>query len=250
MSDKRAQGRPARGTATVGPKKIVEGLQDALRSLQTNNVTRKDIARFAGVTPALVTYYFPERNTLIEAATVPVIETLAVAVRERVMQETDPVRALMDLIVDILTCYRRDIAIIELYALHRKALSDSVRQDALQDIVNTITTYFDRLLMFCPDCKYNGEFLTNALLGICRAVAYNDRPAEALETATGQGEHPQTVLARAEMIHRMLVSGLSGLVLQGFDRGEVESAPRLMARPGTAAVRDHGPEPASLGLVV
>ena len=74
--EKRAQGRPARGDNEVGSQKIVEGMQVALRTLQTTNVTRKEIAWYAGVTPALVTYYFPERNALIEAATLPVVEAL------------------------------------------------------------------------------------------------------------------------------------------------------------------------------
>ncbi len=69
--EKRAQGRPARGENEVGSHKIVEGMRNALRTTKTVNVTRKDIASFAGVTPALVTYYFPERNGLIEAATFP-----------------------------------------------------------------------------------------------------------------------------------------------------------------------------------
>lgn len=214
-------------------------MQDALRSLQTNNVTRKDIAGFAGVTPALVTYYFPERNTLIEAATMPVVETLAIAVRGRLAQEVDPGQALLHLIVDILTCYRRDIAIIELYALHRKALSETVKQNSLHDIAETITSYFNRWLVRYPGCCYDGHFLTNALLGICRAVAHNDRAVEAAEAVGEQGDDAQAILARAEMIHRMLVGSLSGQVIHSLAQVEVGSPPRPMALLG-AAVRDKG----------
>ena len=75
-SARRVQGRPTRGANEVGSQKIVEGMRVALRAQKTTNVTRKDIALHADVTPALVTYYFPERSSLIEAATLPIVQAL------------------------------------------------------------------------------------------------------------------------------------------------------------------------------
>ena len=208
MLDKRAQGRPARGSATVGPKKIVEGMQEALRSLQTSNVTRKDIARFAGVTPALVTYYFPERDVLIEAATSPVIESLAVIIRQRLSQDVDPHSMLLHIIYDIVTCYSKNINIVELYIIHKKSAGDGVVQNTLEDVDRSITGFFDNWLLHFPDCLYSGRFLTNAMLGLCRAVAYH----HSLDVDTDVRQDGTLVYAR--MIYRMLVGGLYGYALK------------------------------------
>ena len=114
--EKRAQGRPARGDNEVGSQKIVEGMQVALRTLQTTNVTRKEIAWYAGVTPALVTYYFPERNALIEAATLPVVEALVDKVSACLEQTSSPQAALPHAVNVLLEYYARDAAIIDLFS--------------------------------------------------------------------------------------------------------------------------------------
>ncbi len=77
----RPQGRPTRCANDTGLQRIVNGMRNALRSRRNIHVTRKDIAQFAGVTPALVTYYFPEKDSLIEAATVPIVAAMVEAVK-------------------------------------------------------------------------------------------------------------------------------------------------------------------------
>ena len=70
---KRPQGRPLRGTGDVGREKLVEAARTVLRRRVPAGLSRKAVADVAGVTPALVSYYFPNPDSLVAAATRPLI---------------------------------------------------------------------------------------------------------------------------------------------------------------------------------
>ncbi len=70
---KRVQGRPARGSSNVGRERLIEAARSILRTRPTPGVSRRAVAEVAGVTPALVSYYFPENESLISAATRPIV---------------------------------------------------------------------------------------------------------------------------------------------------------------------------------
>lgn len=70
---KRMQGRPLRGAGDVGREKLVEAARTVLRRRVPPGLSRKAVADVAGVTPALVSYYFPDPDSLVLAATRPLI---------------------------------------------------------------------------------------------------------------------------------------------------------------------------------
>lgn len=70
---KRMQGRPLRGAGDVGREKLVEAARTVLRRRVPASLSRKAVADVAGVTPALVSYYFPDPDSLVAAATWPLI---------------------------------------------------------------------------------------------------------------------------------------------------------------------------------
>lgn len=198
MQDKRAQGRPARGDNEVGSHKIVEGTRNALRTMRTANVTRKDIASFAGVTPALVTYYFPERNGLIEAATLPVMQALVGDV-SACFEGTDPARQqLSRAIVVLLNAFGRNGVIIQLFGQYR--LSETSVPDLLSDLDACLVSFFERWLRDNTDAIYDAAFLTRALIGICKSIGGDEtsEPARASEQTK-----------RAWMIGSMLIGPVS-----------------------------------------
>ena len=155
--EKRAQGRPARGDNEVGSHKIVEGMRNALRTMKTANVTRKDIASFAGVTPALVTYYFPERDGLIEAATLPLMQALVGEV-SACFEGLDPTRQqLSRAIVVLLDAFSRDGIIIQLFGQYR--LSDTSVPDLLSDLDACLVSFFERWVRDNKDAPYDASFI-------------------------------------------------------------------------------------------
>lgn len=70
---KRMQGRPSRGVGDVGRERLVEAARAVLRRRVPAGLSRKAVADVAGVTPALVSYYFPDPGSLVIAATRPFI---------------------------------------------------------------------------------------------------------------------------------------------------------------------------------
>ncbi len=72
MVPKRTKGRPKRSSGDAGRDLLITAAQQLLREPQID-LNRKELAIKAGVTPALVTYYFQDQSSLIEAVAQPVV---------------------------------------------------------------------------------------------------------------------------------------------------------------------------------
>lgn len=70
----RSVGRPQLHHGPNGRAKLLAKTRELLKLKPRVNLQRQEIAKFAGVTPALVSYYFPDKWDLIEAAAATVIE--------------------------------------------------------------------------------------------------------------------------------------------------------------------------------
>jgi AcrR family transcriptional regulator len=68
----RGKGRPSRDHAGVGRDALIEATRSLLRERPAAKVTRVDIARFAGVDPGLIRYYFGNKDGLLAAAALAV----------------------------------------------------------------------------------------------------------------------------------------------------------------------------------
>ena len=200
MQEKRAQGRPARGDSEVGSHKIVEGMRCALRQMKTTNVTRKDVASYAGVTPALVTYYFPDRNGLVEAATLPVMQGLVGAVAA-CFDDVEPARQqLWRAIALLLEAFTGDGPIIQLFDQHRSSTAETALPDLLGELDACLVSFFERWLCESRNTPYDAPFLQKALIGICKSIG-NGQATMSLQVESGGSES----LSRASMICAMLV---------------------------------------------
>src|SRR4249920_3443005 len=65
--EKRGQGRPVAGEKDVGAERLLDAAEKLLRELPPARVTITRIAQEASVDPALVRYYFGDRNSLMLA---------------------------------------------------------------------------------------------------------------------------------------------------------------------------------------
>ena len=73
MIIKRNRGRPTDAGDLVGRSRIIDSARQYLREKGPIDVTRKAIAERAEITPALISYYFRDREELIRQCTVPLI---------------------------------------------------------------------------------------------------------------------------------------------------------------------------------
>ena len=197
---RRVQGRPARGENEVGVKKIVEGMRAALRALQNTKVSRKDVAGHAGVTPALVTYYFPQRSDLIEAATLPVVRALVDRTKYCFEREGPARQRLCQAVEVLLKAYTRDAAVIALYSHHRASTPDTSLPDLLQDLDALVEAFFEAWLFDHPSSVYDAAFLRKAMVGACRNPARRRIEAPGQDTPDDLGQR-----GSAEMICSMLL---------------------------------------------
>ncbi len=199
-SIRRVQGRPARGENEVGSQKIVEGMRAALRVLQNTNVSRKDIALHAGVTPALVTYYFPERNSLIEAATLPIAQALVSKIRACIERDGPTRQHLVQAIEVLLEYYTRDVVVIDLFIQHRASSSDTTLPDLTAELDDLLRSFFERWLRDNPGSIYDAEFLRKGMMGACRSIARRRSEASGQDTAAGPNRR-----GAAEMVCSMFL---------------------------------------------
>lgn len=72
---KRMQGRPPRNSGMNGRDKLIEATRIYLQSNRKLSLTRTEIAQGCGVTPALISYYFKDKRSLLDAVTKPLLRT-------------------------------------------------------------------------------------------------------------------------------------------------------------------------------
>jgi AcrR family transcriptional regulator len=73
---RRAQGRPARADAEATKALLVAATRALLREKKPARITREEIARRAGVDPALVRYYFGDKTSLLTEVILRVADEL------------------------------------------------------------------------------------------------------------------------------------------------------------------------------
>src|SRR5262245_45071444 len=75
-SAKRQKGRPHKNARSVGPEALVAVARKLLKEKPPTQITGLEIARAAGVDPALIRYYFKDRSTLFVAAAMQALSEL------------------------------------------------------------------------------------------------------------------------------------------------------------------------------
>jgi AcrR family transcriptional regulator len=206
MSDKRSQGRPCRGGNEVGRDRIIENLREMLRSRRADSTSRKSLAEFAGITPALVTYYFPDKYSLIEEATKPVIEDYARQLRAILGHQEVPNVKLRKVIALLVDCYKRDAGILDAYSELARHKGEALKP-------NYVATMTDDLAEFFGDWFVQGTtqappaVLQGALWGMCQFVAQVNLARE----MSGMNENLIAELDRVTPIYCIMTAGLDRL---------------------------------------
>ncbi len=123
------------------------------------------------MTPALVTYYFPERTRLIEAATLPVVQGLVDRVRACTEHDGPARQRVFRAIEILLEFYARDAAVIALFDQHRASTPDAALPDLSKDLDGVVESVFEAWLIDHPDSLYDATFLRKAMIGACKTLA-------------------------------------------------------------------------------
>jgi AcrR family transcriptional regulator len=205
MTAKRAQGRPVRGTDEVGRQRILDAARAYLRSPSTRAVTRKDLASFAGVTPALVSYYFPNYSALIEEVTRAVIEEHLERLRA-IIRSGDPVneklRQVIRLFVD---CNIRDGRIVDSFLEVCSTADDNAGPNCLNLLFGETAAFLQESV---DGNSLDPEFIQSALWGICKYAAQPQSSAVASAPPNGGADEMLPDPKHAEWIYMLVTDGI------------------------------------------
>ena len=115
---RRAPGRPV-NAERFGRQKIIDGFLELVREGR-GQILRKDIADHLCITPALVTYYFPDSSTILKEALTGVFDHWLVKIDET---DQDDLSAIIDIIFSF---FRIELHIEYLY---RSIANDGLIKD-------------------------------------------------------------------------------------------------------------------------
>ena len=87
-SPRRRIGRPQATGDTVGREALIAATKELLKRVPPAKITRRKVAQFAGVTPALVRYYFGNTDELLRATTIILSQEQRAKSRARVAEAT------------------------------------------------------------------------------------------------------------------------------------------------------------------
>lgn len=179
MNSPRSRGRPCRGQAEVGREKILEALRQLLRSRQCFDLSRKSVAASAGVTPALISYYYPRKEQLLEDAVAPVIWKYCEEIKSITASQMSRHQKRAGVIKVLMRMYRCDGRLFDVYR-------DFVerRRGGSDHIANIMSAFAE--LFASPELQedqLDAVIVYGAIWGMCRFAAQVEQELKSEEHA-------------------------------------------------------------------
>ena len=170
MCDKRRQGRPKSGQDEVGAHYILQKARDALRGRALDLSSRKEISSAVGVTPALISYYFPRGVNLADLILSPVILSHLHRCNE-IVESTMPTDTKLREVTDLLIgAFRRDRNLFDAYSVMLHSCNPPE-----ENLIGDFRVIIGALLTECEGAGFPAPYPTcvqhGAFWGMCRAAA-------------------------------------------------------------------------------
>jgi AcrR family transcriptional regulator len=178
MTETRAQGRPPRGDGEVGRTRLLDRTRDALKSKPKIDMQRREIAIFAGVTPALVSYYYPDKWDLFAAAARPVVEAYVEEMREILHQMVAPRLKVLCLVHLFIEFNFHQGYLLDFYLENSDRMARKEDLRALREVYDEMLVFFGQLL---DDGLVRGDspaFIQSSLWGWCKYLAQQPHLAD------------------------------------------------------------------------
>ncbi len=175
--ESRAVGRPRRGEQEVGAARIIERARKALRQRYFDVSSRKTIAERCFVTPALITYYFPEREDLLLGILEPVLDMQIEQIRRIVNREADAtLEDLIECVVSILKDNHNILRSFEFLTASGIIASD---KDYIRLIIAEIHSFLRRNRTVAIQYPFCERSFHGAIWGMCKLRADIEIASEA-----------------------------------------------------------------------
>ncbi len=142
-----------------------------LRRRSPIHVPRKQIAEAADVAPSLVTYYFKDEASLIEAAVKPIVHQYLARLKEIVASTIDLPTMLRSIILLFLEIARDNGQLLESYITFVKQNGIDSSTDFLRESYFALQQFFELCERHEHVRRENFAFIQTAIWGICKTVA-------------------------------------------------------------------------------
>ena len=202
----RHAGRPIRDEE-IGRRVILDKTRFAMRERPRSDLQRNEIAKYAGVTPALISYYFPDRSHLFEAAALPVIEDYVTGVREIIHSSRLLIDRLKDLIFLFVKFNYQEGYLLDFYLEHIKQTSSKDNMMLLEKIYMEMMTFFDELIISKTIRGESAATTQSMLWGMCKHSA-RQTVSNTVETAE---DIDNSIRSKANLLIEYFLHGAVGL---------------------------------------
>ena len=188
----------------VGRDLILRRTRAAMRDWPRTDLSRRAIAQHAGVTPALISYYFPNRISLFEAVVTPIIEGYGDDVRRVIHasgSSTDKFRNIITLYLDF---HYREGGLLESYAEFAKASEGKAGLDLLSEIRAEAVAFVGALLdeqCILGECA---DTVQSIMWGMCKQVA---RKAAIASPSNPLGD--ERISAETDLLYDFFMNGVA-----------------------------------------
>ena len=205
----RSQGRPGRGVNAVGRARLLERTRDALKVKPKIDMQRREIALFAGVTPALVSYYYPDKWDLLAAAAKPVIETYTQSVRAIICSKDQPRLKILSLTHLFIEFNFQHGYLLDFYMENtaKMARQEDVRH--LQEIYGEMIAFFSDLMRTGLVRGDSPAFIQSALWGLCKSIAQQPQFAQSADPA----DRASLLRSQGEKVCALFLNGVATPIL-------------------------------------
>ena len=206
LTARRGQGRPGSDEQEVGRDRLLEKVRTAMRLRPRVDIQRREIADVAGVTPALVNYYFPDKWALLESAARPVVEAHIEQVRELLRSTETPAGKLKRLVRQYIVFNREHGHLLDYYMESIQKRGALERLDALATAHGEIV---DFLRLNVDEAQLGGtspEILQSIIWSTCRHVAQLPDGRQAVLFPSERED--EVVDQQSEVICNLLLNGM------------------------------------------
>ena len=205
----RTAGRPVRDEE-IGRNVILEKTRLAMRERPRADLQRNEIAKYAGVTPALISYYFPDRSHLFEAAAHSVIESYVADVRLIISSNGSLIDRLNHLIFLFVRFNVQEGHLLDFYLEHIDKTSSRNKLALLEEIYKEMLAFFDELLKTKTIRGESAGVIQSMLWGMCKHSSRRPGAEAAIDTATID----DLIRSKADLLSDYFLNGAVGLPWQ------------------------------------
>jgi AcrR family transcriptional regulator len=209
---RRPIGRPHKAaSARVGREALTAATRDLLRTVPPARISRALIARHAGVTPALVRYYFGNKEQLLLQATIELSHELRARSRSasgKAGSPSDKLLAKITVLLEMVAHDRHFNQLVMEQIIHGKSArakraNEEMTEDSFSELHAILTEGVDRREMR----KVDPIYLYFLLVGACEIFASGRPMLEML--LGGKPIDDEVIQGYARFVHDLLMRGLA-----------------------------------------